>query len=487
MVECRKRVRKFAIAAVIILFGLFCLDMCVFADDIVSPVYKSPDISLLGNYGEEDLSGIEKAIYNELKAKIKAVADGEESSTKFEIPVERLGIKSVWTKEELGITGELLEGNKLTDETRTALIEQIFSQDNSKIFHLLLVNYPYDFYWFDKTVGTGYTLLPSRMTISKDGSSLTFTGGLVYEYTVAIDYRDGDDAFKVSQVKVQSAEKALRNAQEVIKKNAGKSDYEKLLSYRDEICSLASYDVDAAGGNYNSGYGDPWQIIYVFDHNPETKVVCEGYAKAFQYLYDESQFSGNVCVYTVTGWLDSGAGKVPHMWNIVSVDQKNYLVDITSWDGGLISDSEAFLLGSETGSVKDGYTFRIHGRDIVYTYDKETLSLYGGSILALYPKNYGWEENSSGSEEEEMPDEEYESEGKEEKEAMIEQEQSEKEDSLADELEIEVQREKTFIRNAAVKTGDDEKPGRWLLLLSISGMVMVGTINIRLRLKVKRI
>lgn len=474
MAAYKKGWRKFVVTAVLILFGFIYVDIRVQADYIVSPFYDSPNISLFGNYGEEDLSGIEKAIYNELKAMVKAVADGEESSAKFEIPVERLGIKSTWTKEELGVTGELLEGNRLTDETRTILIEQIFSQDNSKIFDLLLVNHPYDFYWFDKTAGTSYTLLPSKMTVSQDGGSLTFTSGLVYEYVVAVDYRDGGDAFKVSEAKVQSAEKALENAQSVIEKNAGKPDYEKLLSYRDEICSLASYDVNAAGGNYHSSYGDPWQIIYVFDHNPETKVVCEGYAKAFQYLCDDSQFSGNVCVYTVTGWLDSGSGKAPHMWNIVSMDQQNYLVDVTSWDGGRISDSGAFLLGVETGSVEDGYTFRVHGRDMVYTYDRETLSLYGESILTLAAKNYGSENDESLSEEEEkQPDHDEEKEP--ERETQV------KEETIDDELETEVQIEQTQVRNAAARTGDEEKPGLWLGLLMLSGAAIIRVVHINKR------
>ena len=40
-------------------------------------------------------------------------------------------------------------------------------------------------------------------------------------------------------------------------------------------------------GNNGLPYGDPWQLIYVFDDDPDTNVVCEGYAKAFKYEADE--------------------------------------------------------------------------------------------------------------------------------------------------------------------------------------------------------
>ncbi len=479
----KKRRIKFAVTVVVLLFGFIYMDRCVLAGDIESPFYKSRNISTFGNYGEEDLSGIEKSIYNVLKAKIQAVANGEETSTKFEIPAESLGIQATWTKEELGITGNFAAEGKLTEETRRALTEQVFTQDNHKIFHLLLVNCPYDFYWFDKTEGASYTLLPAKMTVSQDGGSLTFTEGLVYEYMVAADYRDGKDKFKVSISKVQSAEKALANAQSVIKKHRKQSDHEKLLSYRDEICSLTSYDIDAAVGNYHSSYGDPWQMLYVFDKKPETKVVCEGYAKAFQYLCDESEFSGDVTVYTVTGWLDSGQGKVPHMWNLVSVDQKNYLVDVTSWDGGMRSDSGAFLLGTEMGNAEDGYRFEMQGNYVTYTYDKETFSLYGKSILTLDSENYGFhstdQENNSKDEENEST----ESDEREETEEITEQEEVVAEEPMEEEIDIEVQRKEISVRNVAAKTGDEENPGKWLGIFMISGLALISSVYVRCRIK----
>ena len=46
-------------------------------------------------------------------------------------------------------------------------------------------------------------------------------------------------------------------------------------------------------------------MIGVFDENPSTRVVGEGYSKAFQYLCDEA---GGIDCYTITGSMGGGTG-----------------------------------------------------------------------------------------------------------------------------------------------------------------------------------
>jgi replicative DNA helicase len=50
------------------------------------------------------------------------------------------------------------------------------------------------------------------------------------------------------------------------------SDYEKLQSYRNEICGLTDYNHAAVTDG--APYGNPWQLIWVFDGNSTTNVVC---------------------------------------------------------------------------------------------------------------------------------------------------------------------------------------------------------------------
>lgn len=56
--------------------------------------------------------------------------------------------------------------------------------------------------------------------------------------------------------------------------HADKSDYEKLLAYKNAICDLVVYDEAAVGPNYQLS-NEPWQLISVFDGDPNTNVVCE--------------------------------------------------------------------------------------------------------------------------------------------------------------------------------------------------------------------
>ena len=80
-------------------------------------------------------------------------------------------------------------------------------------------------------------------------------------------------------------------------------------------------------------YGNPWQLIWVFDNDDSTNVVCEGYSKAFQYLCDKG-FAGSSTIScdTVTGTMGGATGAGNHMWNLVTIDGDSYLADITNSD-----------------------------------------------------------------------------------------------------------------------------------------------------------
>ena len=113
-------------------------------------------------------------------------------------------------------------------------------------------------------------------------------------------------------------------------------------------------------------------------------------------------FNGPVECYTVTGNMAGGTGAGGHMWNIVTLDNKNYLVDVTNCDEGSAGEPDLlFLVGSgggDTGSIKiDGITYdadysfpldatgtnRIH-----YKYDDDQAALWGGDVLKLAAANY---------------------------------------------------------------------------------------------------
>lgn len=115
-------------------------------------------------------------------------------------------------------------------------------------------------------------------------------------------------------------------------------------------------------------YGDPFQIIYVFDGIETTNVVEEGYAKAFQYLCDLSDFDSAQC-YTVVGntAVDSTAqdGIAGNMYNIVRLEGQNYLVDVCFTDKREI---DMFMATPESGNIQDGYHFQVPAMMLHYIY-----------------------------------------------------------------------------------------------------------------------
>ena len=136
-------------------------------------------------------------------------------------------------------------------------------------------------------------------------------------------------------------------------------------------------------GGYS--YGNPWQIIYVFDGNSSTNVVCEGYAKAFKYLCDLTDFDKEIYCYLLSGELRSGGSGEGHMWNVVSIDGVNYLVDITNYDGYAYIRSDLFLGGAT--SWDGGITYRMPC-GLTYIYYESQMDFYCEGYLILASSVY---------------------------------------------------------------------------------------------------
>lgn len=330
------------------------------------------------DYGSKALTGTELAIYQELKAAASRIASGETLSARVDITCG-LGIES-WVSEK---TGDELR--KEADEKFTAAIR------TKRIVDCLIADCPYELYWFDKTGKFRYTY--DIHTVTTMGVKTVSLSDLAFEFAVSGDYAGGQ-MYTTDAGKIRKASAAVENARKIVEENAGKSDYEKLKAYRDAICELTDYNDEAADEDYEGGYGDPWQMIYVFDGKPETKVVCEGYAKAFQYLCDASTFQRDVTCHSVTGTMSGGTGAGRHMWNLVTLEGKNYLADITNSDAGSAGENGELFLAGAAGSVEEGYVFRSGNQRISYIYDENQVLLYGHGPLTLAEGDYVWTEPS---------------------------------------------------------------------------------------------
>lgn len=332
-------------------------------------------IAAFGTAAGDRLSGLEKAIYDDLKTKITNVASGASSSTDFSVSADLSSLR--WTKAELGVT-TIVSGSSITMEAQNAVAAKFAEAvDMAKLLNCLLADCPYELYWFDKTVGARPSYGISANSTQAEISSLTIS------FSVASAYA-GSGSYTVNTSKTGATGTAVANAKAIVTANASKTDRAKLEAYRAEICELVSYNSSAAGGS--TAYGDPWQLIYVFDGDTSTNVVCEGYAKAFQYLCDLSSFSGDVTCYTVTGTMTGGTGAGGHMWNVVKLEGKNLLVDVTNCDGSAIGAPDKLFLvavaGTDSGRT---HTFTIGSTNVVYTYDESQKDLFCSGYLALTP------------------------------------------------------------------------------------------------------
>jgi hypothetical protein len=330
-----------------------------------------------------------RAVYDQLVPEIQKIAAGQGDSSIFELSFQPL----TFTKEELGIEGDILVLDKenqyqFSEEANEAVTNAFSAElDVNMLLNQLLARHPYELYWFDKVFKQDdVSAINVRPICSVDGQQTTVTVSdcqilMVVSQDYAVTDADTKQYYLYSPdtAKTGAARTAAAKAAEVVAANQDKGTYSKLVAYAEYIKNAVSYNYAAADKNNGYPYGDPWQLIYVFDGNPDTNVVCEGYSKAFKYLCDLTWTGSDpeVACYLPTGTMDGG----DHMWNIVSIGGVNYLADITNCDSGTTgAPDQLFLCGAE-GSVDASYAAATTNGTVTYVYDKETLALYDKELV----------------------------------------------------------------------------------------------------------
>lgn len=369
-----------------------------YAQMLLYPQYSMTLFSL-GPQSFEDSR--QQYIYNQLKDWIVKVAAGEAiSHFVLEIPADP---DLSWSR-----SGEL---NNAGDDVLVNTVYETAKID--AIIDCLVADMPYELYWLGKSDESSVT---THISVKIEGDTISI-GSLEMVFLVGESYRNPDSQKKVSWTsssgvsgkthycytvnaqKKTAAENAVKAAMAIRDEYQGLSDYEKLLEYKNRICALTDYDYDAVATPDN--YGDPWQIIYVFDGNKETNVVCEGYSKAFQYLCDLSTFDNAACYTAIGTIIGDGvpSGSAAHMWNIVRLEGKNYLVDVTNSDSENMGN-QLFLAGA-VGNPQDGYTVTVNGSNVKFEYDllSDDMKNLMSQVLTLSDTSY----DPNGSTEPEEP------------------------------------------------------------------------------------
>lgn len=329
------------------------------------------------------LEGVNSVLYDLLEEKIEGVAAGEIDRAVFQFTAEDLQIDGVsYTAEELGVDYILDDGGSaLLPEAKDQFFEKIGFK-LAVVNKALLYNHPYELYWYDKSTSGAMR----QVTSFSIGSGLSLTQMKIYmmvsaDYSLTGETRTND----IDTELASSVQTAVQNADAIVAEYENLNDYDKLLAYKNKVCELTDYN-DEAADSTTMDYGNPWQMIWVFDGNPDTTVVCEGYSKAFDYLCSKSTFENpNLDCYLVSGVMDDEN----HMWNIVTFGGSNYLVDVTNSDNNTVGyPDKLFLVGTSLGSAAYGYTIKAGTRSIDYTYDDSTKMSYTNAQLTLSQTAY---------------------------------------------------------------------------------------------------
>lgn len=129
----------------------------------------------------------------------------------------------------------------------------------------------------------------------------------------------------------------------IVKNIKDKNDYEKIKLTHNYLRDTINYESTISKNNIYDIYG---ALVL-------RECVCEGYAKAFQYIMNEVGIDNVIVIGTGTNSM----GKTEnHAWNYVKLDKKWYAVDVTWDDPMLIGDGiipekskyKYFLKGSKT-------------------------------------------------------------------------------------------------------------------------------------------
>ena len=209
--------------------------------------------------------------------------------------------------------------DKLQEEYQTAI--EAFTYDNPDVFYIDVTKMYINIETIQKIFSTKYNVY---INSAKDPTYLL-------------------DGFTSKEQIDQCESQVIAVKNQILNQIAGKNDIEKMRYIHDYLVDTIEYDQTFAEKNIYNIYG---ALV-------SKTCVCEGYAKASQYLLNEAGLENII----ITGTATNSDGKTEnHAWNYVNIDEKWYAID-TTWDdpiivgGGKLTNTiryRYFLKGSST-------------------------------------------------------------------------------------------------------------------------------------------
>lgn len=209
--------------------------------------------------------------------------------------------------------------DKLQEEYQTAI--EAFTYDNTDVFYIDVTKMYINIETIQKIFSTKYNVY---INSAKDPTYLL-------------------DGFTSKEQVEQCESQVMAVKNQILNQIAGKNDIEKMKYIHDYLVDTIEYDQTFAEKNIYNIYG---ALV-------SKTCVCEGYAKALQYLLNEAELENII----ITGTATNSDGKTEnHAWNYVNINEKWYAID-TTWDdpiivgGGKLTNTiryRYFLKGSST-------------------------------------------------------------------------------------------------------------------------------------------
>ena len=209
--------------------------------------------------------------------------------------------------------------DKLQEEYQTAI--EAFTYDNPDVFYIDVTKMYINIETIQKIFSTKYNVY---LNSAKDPTYLL-------------------DGFTSKEQIDQCESQVIAVKNQILNQIAGKNDIEKMRYIHDYLVDTIEYDQTFVEKNIYNIYG---ALV-------SKTCVCEGYAKASQYLLNEAGLENVI----ITGTATNSDGKTEnHAWNYVNIDEKWYAID-TTWDdpiivgGGKLTNTiryRYFLKGSST-------------------------------------------------------------------------------------------------------------------------------------------
>lgn len=344
-----------------------------------------PALAPITDRGSYALSDAEWDELWNIQQRCYEVTAGQRTSTTFDIDAPRLLGKNEWTVDDYGYEPVEMWCGKMDIATRfDNQVDAEIAIHCHRILNVLRNEKPSIMAWQDQY---SYPYVEIEWNKEqRDGKWFVSIASAKVSCDVTADCSDG--VWQVSPSSIELVRRCVDRAQGIVNRHNGETPRRKVQSYCDEIYDLTSFDHSAPHGGIYYTTNHPWTFTSVFDDNPATLTVCEGYAKAYKLLFELAGDDSVKC-HVLLGYDASSKGREKHTWcSIQMPDGKNYLADITNNQPCAIGSGKLLVVPA-SGSVEGGYSVNCgKGGTVNYAYGDDTLDIYQYGALVISDTPY---------------------------------------------------------------------------------------------------